>query len=184
MDAQPVLPTLEMRWPALVPGPVFVCFELRGPPGHKARHRSRIVIGRELWVHSARDSFIPKANVKKIFIQQYPDPDTAAYEKTLAECAALFMRGRRATDNPVALLVHAFRAIPASWSKTDREKARDGAIMPTSRPDGDNHLKVVQDALNKIVWADDSQVVDSRCIKKYHEEPALRIEVREMLPPT
>lgn len=182
MDAQPTLPTLE--WPALVAGPdVFLCFELEGPPAHKARHRARLVIPREVWVHTARSSFIPKENVKKLFIQQYPDPTTEKAEKVLAEAAALFMRGRAPTENPVALLVHAFKPIPESWSKTDKAKARAGAILPTSKPDGDNFLKLVQDSLNQIVWRDDSQVVDARVIKRYDPTPAMRIEVREFLPP-
>src|ERR1700675_41647 len=103
---QALLPTLE--WPALVAGPVFLVFELVGPPAHKARHRSRLVIPKEVWVHTARSSFIPKENVKRLFIQQYPDPDTERAEKVLAEAAALFMRGRAPTENPVALLVHSF----------------------------------------------------------------------------
>lgn len=181
MDAQPTLPTFE--WPALVAGPVFIVFELGGPPAHKARHRSRLVIPKEVWIHTARSSFIPKENIKKIFIQQYPDPDTEANEKVLAEAAGLWMRGRAPIEGPVALLVHAYKAIPVSWSKTDKAKALAGALLPTSKPDGDNYLKMVQDALNEIVWKDDSQVVDARVIKLYSDEPALRIEVREFVSP-
>jgi len=165
MDAQPLLPTLERHWPALIPGPVFVEFELRGPPGHKGRHRARIVY--------------PKGG--NAFIHMYADPATEAYEKTLAGAAALFMRGKQPTANPVALLVHAYRPIPESWSVIDKEKALQGAIRPTSRPDGDNYLKAVQDALNKVVWADDSQVVDARVIKRYDPSPCMRIEVREFV---
>lgn len=181
MEAQPALPTLE--WPALVSGPVFLCFELKGIPGHKARHRSRLVIPKDVWVHTQRSSFIPREKVSRIFIQQYPDPKTEAYEKTLAEAGALFMRGRAPTENPVALLVHVFKEIPASWSKTDKAKAEAGYIVPTSKPDGDNYLKAVQDSLNEICFKDDSQVVDARVIKRYSTEPALRVEVREMIVP-
>lgn len=164
MDAQPTLPTLE--WPALVAGCVFVCFELQGEPRPKGRHRSRIGYKNG-----------------KPFMMQYPDPDTAKYEAVLAEAASLFMRGRAPTENPVALLVHAYKPIPASWTKTDRARALAGAIMVTSRPDGDNFLKGAMDALNGVVWRDDAQIVDARVIKRYSDSPALRIEVREFLPP-
>jgi Holliday junction resolvase RusA-like endonuclease len=172
-----------LEWPALVAGPVFVVFELGGKPGHKGRHRSRLMIPKAAWIHTQTSSFIPKDRVRMIFISQYPDPATEATEKVLAEAAGLFMRGRAPTENPVALLVHAFKPIPESWSKTDKAKAEAGAILPTSKPDGDNYLKAVQDALNEIVWKDDSQVVDARVIKRYSTEPAMRIEVREMVPP-
>jgi len=59
----------------------------------------------------------------------------------------------------------------------------EGRVLPTSKPDGDNNLKLVQDALNEIVWRDDAQVVDARVIKRYAAEPALRIQVREFGPP-
>ena len=150
--------------PALVVGPVFLCFELGGPPGHKGRHRSRMVFPRG----------------KKPFIQQYPDPATAAYEATLKQAAAIFMRGRAPTEAPLALLVHSFRPIPPSWSGKARRAAIAGDIRPTSRPDWDNYGKIT-DALNKIVWLDDAQVVDGRVIKLYAEHPALRIEVREFV---
>lgn len=181
MTDQLTLPTIE--WPALVAGPVFVVFELGGKPGHKGRHRSRLMIPKTAWMHTQTSSFIPKDRVKQIFISQYPDPATEATEKVLAEAASLFMRGRVPTENPVALLVHAFKPIPESWSKSDKAKAEAGYIRPTSKPDGDNYLKAVQDALNEVVWRDDSQVVDARVIKQYSSDPAMRIEVREFLPP-
>ena len=165
MDVQPLLPTME--WPALVPGPVFLCFELEGKPGHKGRHRSRIVF--------------PK--VGKPFVHIYPDPETEAYEKVLAEVAALYMRGKQPTERPVTLLVHVFLRIPESWSRRDKQDALDGVILPTSRPDGDNYLKAVQDSLNGVAYKDDSQIVDARVIKRYSPDPALRIEVKEMVSP-
>lgn len=178
---QPLLPTLE--WPALVAGHVFLRFELRGKPPHKGRHRSRLIIPKTAWVHTQRGSFIPKERAGQIFVQQYPDPETEAAEKVIAEAAALFMRGREPTERPVALLVYAFRAIPESWSGREKAKALAGAILPTSRPDADNHLKVAKDAMNGVVFKDDSQVVDARVIKRYSADPALLIEVREFVAP-
>ena len=164
MADQIPLPHLGPR-PLVVAPVVFVAFEIAGEPKAKARHRSRI-------------GFLNR----KPFVMQYPDPETAKYEKVIAQVAALAMRGRDPTDKPVALLVHAYRSVPASWSKRDREAALAGTIRPTSKPDGDNYLKAVSDAMNKIVYFDDSQVIDGRVIKRYDLRPALRIEVREFLP--
>lgn len=149
----------------LVAGPIFLCFELEGKPQHKGRHRSTI-----RW----KDG--------KPFIFNYPDPATESYESVLKEYAALMMRHREPTTRPVALLVHAFREIPQSWSEHDRTAALAGAIRPTSRPDWDNYGKIT-DALNGVVWHDDSQVVHGTCIKEYSDRPALRIEVREFIAP-
>lgn len=183
MSEQGILPIL--KWPALIPGPVFFLMEIDGKPGHKARHRSRLVIPKDAWSYP-RDPRMPRymtqAGVKKIFIQQYPDPDTERYEKMLSEYARLIMRTKAPTLKPVALLVHSFREIPKSWSKSEHERALADNIVPTSRPDWDNYGKIT-DALNEIVWKDDSQVADGRSIKRYSDRPGLRIEVRELIEP-
>ena len=152
---------------ALVPGgAVFFSLTLRGKPQHKGRHRSRIVQ--------------PKG--KKPFIHNYPDPETEAFEKTLAQAAALKMGRRSPTDQPLCLLVIASREIPQSWSRKDRESALAGRTLPTSRPDWDNYGKITA-ALNGVVWLDDSQVVDGRSIKRYAATPSLKIFVWEFVPP-
>lgn len=161
---EPLLPAFEA--PVLKPGPVFLSFEIDGEPHAKQRHRSRIVF--------------PTDPRKKAFIHNYPHPETEAYEKMLKEYAALLMRRREPTLNPVSLLVHAFRRVPESWSMRDKKAALMGGILPTGRPDWDNYGKIT-DALNGIVWKDDSQVCDGRVIKRYSDRPALRIEVREFL---
>src|SRR6202008_4317524 len=99
-EGQLVLPVIPGS--ALVVGPVFLCFELEGDPGHKARHRARIA-----------------GKFGHQFVHMSADPKTAAYEKTLAQAAAIYMRGRPPTTRPVALLVHAFKRIPQSWSNKD-----------------------------------------------------------------
>lgn len=151
---------------ALVPGEVFFSVTLLGDPGHKARHRSRIV----------------QPHGQKPFVVHYPDPSTAAYEKVLAQAAALKMRRVQPSSAPLCLLVIADRRIPRSWSKKDRAAALAGRILPTPKPDADNHGKII-DALNKIVWHDDAQICDSRIIKRYSASPALTIEVREFVEP-
>jgi Holliday junction resolvase RusA-like endonuclease len=55
-----------------------------------------------------------------------------------------------------------------------------GFLRPTSRPDTDNYIKSVQDALNGIVWKDDSQVVALIADKWYSDKPRIEIDVREV----
>jgi Holliday junction resolvase RusA-like endonuclease len=151
---------------ALIPGDVFFSVTLVGDPQHKGRHRSRIVY--------------PRGG--KAFIHNYPDPATEAFERVLAQAAALVMRARPPSVEPLCMLVIADRRIPESWSKRDKAAALAGRILPTARPDWDNHAKIT-DALNKIVWGDDSQVIDARVIKRFSLKPALTIEVREFRAP-
>lgn len=163
--------------PALVVGPVFLCFEYAaGVP--KGRKRGTPVVPFK-HKHGARIVF-PKSG--KPFVHEYPHPESKAWEAAIGQLAKIHMRGRPPTANPVALLVHVFRPVPQSWSKSDHDAALVGAHLPTDKPDWDNYGKIT-DALNGIAWLDDAQVVDGRCIKRYSERPALRIEVREFVDP-
>lgn len=163
--------------PALVVGPVFVAFEYpAGVPRGRVRDTPVVPFKHK---HGARIVF-PK--VGKPFVHEYPHPESEAWEKSIGEMARWHMRGRPPTARPVALLVHAFVPVPESWSARDKDLALAGGIRPTSKPDWDNFAKVT-DALNRVVWLDDAQVVHGTVVKAYSAKPALRIEVRELLEP-
>jgi Holliday junction resolvase RusA-like endonuclease len=65
---------------------------------------------------------------------------------------------------PVALGVRVFYPKPKIF--------KGGDMWKTSKPDLDNIIKNIKDSLNKIVWADDAQVVKYlTCFKKYAAGP-------------
>lgn len=64
---------------------------------------------------------------------------------------------------------------PASWPKWRRERAAEGRIPHTTKPDLDNLTKLVKDALNGRAWIDDSQVVNTHARKDYGPEPLTRM---------
>ncbi|MNQ94958.1 Endodeoxyribonuclease RusA [compost metagenome] len=68
-----------------------------------------------------------------------------------------------------------FMGVAASWSKSRRATALAGEILPTKKPDADNVLKAVKDAMNGIVYIDDCQVVDFHGRKRFSDTP--RVEV-------
>ena len=49
--------------------------------------------------------------------------------------------------------------------------------MPTSKPDLDNFLKLFLDAMNKVVYMDDSQIVEIFATKVYSKYPCTVINV-------
>lgn len=106
----------------------------------------------------------------------YTPSKTRSYEASLAWTAAAAMKGAKPLEGPLTLTVEAHMPIPASWSGKRQRMAAAGDIRPTTRPDYDNILKAL-DALNRIVWRDDAQVVDMRCVKRYAERPLLRITI-------
>lgn len=84
--------------------------------------------------------------------------------------------GRPMIDG-VGICVHVdfVRAVPASWSKRKRADALAGFVRPIGRPDLDNCIKSVTDALNGVVYADDALICVASARKLYGEIP--RVEV-------
>jgi len=52
-----------------------------------------------------------------------------------------------------------------------------GFARPKKKPDCDNIAKIICDALNGIVYHDDSQVVDLEIRKYYSDEPKVKIRM-------
>jgi Holliday junction resolvase RusA-like endonuclease len=55
-----------------------------------------------------------------------------------------------------------------------------GLLKPTGKPDADNIAKIVGDALNGVVWVDDSQIVLLTIRKMYAEEGKVTVNVEEV----
>lgn len=83
-------------------------------------------------------------------------------------------------DIPLRAIIRAFFPIPKSTSKKKREQMRDLRILHTKRPDVDNVIKAVLDALNGVAYYDDSQVAEVVISKAYAEQPKVMIELYEV----
>ena len=107
----------------------------------------------------------------------YTDAQTVNAEAWMRHCAIEAV-GQPVLEGPLALVMAITVAVPASWSKRKRADALAGITRPTGKPDVDNSLKLC-DALNGIIWRDDSQLVDVRVVKSYGVEPGavLTVEV-------
>ena len=74
--------------------------------------------------------------------------------------------------------ITAYYPIPQSASKKRQQLMRDHKIRPTTKPDVDNCLKCL-DAINRVAFYDDSQIVDAQVRKFYSDEPRLVITIQE-----
>jgi Holliday junction resolvase RusA-like endonuclease len=68
--------------------------------------------------------------------------------------------------------------IPGSCSNRKIAQIKSGELFPTSKPDLDNLAKIVLDALNGILWADDCQVVKLEITKEYGEIPGAIVQFK------
>lgn len=106
----------------------------------------------------------------------YTPAKTVSYEASIAEAAADVMDGATPITAPVGVKVQAVFPIPASWPKKKKEAAR----WHTSKPDGDNIAKAIGDALNGVVWKDDSQIARMAISKVYGDVPGLHVFVEAL----
>ena len=108
-----------------------IAFTIPGKPYAKKRPRFSRKIGRAF---NPRENEVAEASIGAIAATHFPRPFTG----------------------PVALEIIATFAIPGSWTKA--KKAALAHKPHTQKPDCDNIAKAVCDGLNRIAWADDSQV--------------------------
>jgi len=137
-----------------------IIIELSGPPIGKGR---------------------PRFSTRGGFTRVYSPPATVAYEGQLKRIALHVIGKRRALEGALAVTVLAVFPLRDSWPKWKRREAMAQRLRPTTKPDSDNILKVL-DALNNIVFLDDAQIVDARIVKFYGARPRLIIEVTPLAP--
>lgn len=109
------------------------------------------------------------------YARAYTPDKTAAYENLIK----LAYGNRGISVLPVELTVTAFYGIPKGFSRKKRTEALAGRIRPLTKPDIDNVVKVVCDALNKVAYNDDTQIVKITAEKYYSDTPGVVVEIKE-----
>jgi Holliday junction resolvase RusA-like endonuclease len=176
----------------------MIQFSIPGTPVAKGRPRTRIMPVKggadamralEGEVHSGKwnghagrlfDKMRAMAKQYAGFVSIYTPKETVDYEELVSAAAKRAMAGRAPLAGPVEILMELRMPIPVSWSKTKRVKASAGQVRATKKPDSGNVQKAIEDALNEIVYIDDSQIVVTTVRKVYHAEPCVVIAVREV----
>ena len=109
----------------------------------------------------------------------HTDSETRAYEQKIIAYYRNQLQGFRWHDNAfVSVEVTAHYPIPKSATKAAVAGMQAGEILPSRKPDIDNVLKVVLDALNGVAYKDDSRVVAVSARKVYSMTPKLVIEMK------
>ena len=102
-----------------------------------------------------------------------------AYVKMLA-AQAMKDSGFTMIEGPCCLDINAYFEVPKSKSKKFKERALLGLERPTKKPDIDNIVKALQDALNGLAYKDDSSIVFLSVAKCYSEVPRVEVVLREI----
>lgn len=112
------------------------------------------------------------------FVQTYTPAATADYEKMVR--LRFQNAGGQITEKPVKIEIVAFFAPPKSMRKREKAEMLVNRILPMKKPDCDNIAKIVLDALNKIAYKDDSQVIELSVKKLYSESAKVCVHIEEI----
>lgn len=139
-----------------------ISFTVPGKPQGKAR---------------ARTFYNPKTH----HMSSHTPENTVLYENLVATCY-LHEAGeeRFFDDDALCVRIQAFFEPVKSVSKKKREEMLNGKIFPVKKPDIDNIVKAVLDALNDVAYRDDTQVVELHVRKRYSEKPRVEICISKM----
>jgi len=84
---------------------------------------------------------------------------------------AWLQAGRPTIRGPICLTVTFYRTRPKSTPKN--------VLLPVTKPDTSNYLKLVEDALNNYAFQDDSYITTSHARKRFGSPPRIEIELEE-----
>ena len=106
-------------------------------------------------------------------VRTYTPANTRAHENTFKIYARQAMAGRYPFEKgtSIAIKVSAFFPVPKSYSRSKRLACESNVIKHMVKPDVDNVVKAVLDAMNDCVYFDDSQVYKIEVEKRYTDRP-------------
>lgn len=132
----------------------FVVFTVEGPPQGKGRPRFRRAGN---------------------FVTTYTDQKTKTYEQTIKAWAQRAIGSGSPLEGPLSVDLYIRMGVPASTTKKRTESCLQNAELPTKKPDIDNVIKIFLDAMNGIVYKDDTQVVRLSAKKGYSLVPGVDV---------
>jgi Holliday junction resolvase RusA-like endonuclease len=123
----------------------------------------------------------PKFARRGSFVSTYTPTKTRDYEDLIKEFARQAMGSAEILETPVTVAIYITVPIPSSYSKKRREACLIGSERPIKKPDIDNVAKCFLDAMNEIVYKDDTQVLTLHITKVYGTVGMVEVMVKEDL---
>ena len=120
----------------------------------------------------------PRFSRQGNFIRTFTPEKTVNYENLVR--LSYMQAGCEKLNGPIVAQITAYMPIPKSESKKKKAAMEAGLILPTTKIDIDNMCKSVLDALNKIAYDDDGQIVELHARKLYSDTPRAEIILQEV----
>ena len=120
-----------------------------------------------------------RPRVNSYTCQVYTPTTTKDYEYLVEQYFLLKYPKFKPLEGRVAVDITATFSIPKSTKKQDIEKMLENSISPTKKPDIDNIVKIILDAMNKFAFKDDIQITKLSVEKRYGSEEKVHVIIEE-----
>ena len=80
----------------------------------------------------------------------------------------------------VKIKLDLYYSIAKSDSKKKKLMKLNNELRPNKKPDIDNVVKLVADALNEVAYKDDTQIIELECRKFYSDIPRIEITIEDL----
>ena len=107
----------------------------------------------------------------------YTPEKTVNYETYIKEMFVISYPDFVPLEGTLRMTIVAWMMIPKSTSKKKARLMEERVIRPIGKVDTDNIIKVSFDALEKLAYKNDNQIVTCICHKYYSIRPRLEIEI-------
>lgn len=109
----------------------------------------------------------------------YTPTKTKEYEELVKQYFIIKNRGVKPLEGRISVTIKAYFGIPKNASKKQREEMLNNNISPVKKPDIDNIAKIILDALNKLAFNDDNQIIKLSIEKIYSEEEKVYVKIEQ-----
>ena len=107
----------------------------------------------------------------------YTPTGTKDYENLIKQYFKVKYPRYEALDGRVAIKIIAYFEVTKNTTKKDKKLIEEGLLSPTKKPDIDNIVKIILDALNKMAFKDDNQITKLEVEKLYGSEEKIVVKV-------
>jgi len=111
-------------------------------------------------------------------VHAYDPPESDSWKEEFGIKVGALLPEGFPKKGTVEIRAKVFKKIPKSYSSGLRWLCEAGEVRPEKKPDADNYVKAIKDALTGWVWEDDSQAVLVECEKFYSAVPRVEFVVR------
>lgn len=122
----------------------------------------------------------PRFTARGRYVHAYENKKITMYKRMIAATYQSYFGAVKPTEKAIAVDVVFYRPVQKSISKIERQRRLTGESLPAIKPDIDNYVKAILDALNGVAFRDDKQIISLNAKKLYSDKPRTEIEIKEI----